>query len=432
MKKRILHRFMITILFTFIFMGLGLSAHSVNAQAKTIHRTKTVKMYKGKSKKLKIRELKKAKKISIKNAGKSKLKVSRKSKVFLLLKAKKTGTVKIRLKFKVGKKRYIYLIKVKIKKSSSAKGKGSSSDGNSSNSNRNATSKTNTGTSVVTKYNYEVTVVSQGTLYDSAYIYVKTDNPDWSFYFERDDINVTSKGSRFDNISYIGSEGRVKGGYLVSVMLEENADNELTLYESSDDAYGTDTGIRIKIHTGDSSKDEDAYVEKMILKAKKNIESKISNGFCKYDLFYKNSEGKLSVENYSYENLSENQLIMSELRNMILDEYIYIKSAVSDSGKQRVITLFGTDDKKSWESKCINCLEATRIMRAFATKLGLKSEMTYAGYLSHYYATVTIDGKEWIFDATPVEETGYIEDNSWEMLDFSKITNNSNATIAYR
>ena len=62
-----------------------------------------------------------------------------------------------------------------------------------------------------------------------------------------------------------------------------------------------------------------------------------------------------------------------------------------------------------WERKHIDCWDSTNIMCLFAKKLGLESKWTYAGYAQHYYATVTIDGKEYDFDECPMAETGWID-----------------------
>ena len=44
------------------------------------------------------------------------------------------------------------------------------------------------------------------------------------------------------------------------------------------------------------------------------------------------------------------------------------------------------------------------LMYEFARRLGYESEATYAGYLAHYYATVTIDGEQYPYDACPMAD----------------------------
>ena len=61
------------------------------------------------------------------------------------------------------------------------------------------------------------------------------------------------------------------------------------LYENREGTYGIDTGIRITIKTGDSAKDEDAYMDAMIENAKKIIGYKKKNGYKGYDMYYKDS-----------------------------------------------------------------------------------------------------------------------------------------------
>lgn len=75
-------------------------------------------------------------------------------------------------------------------------------------------------------------------------------------------------------------------------------------------------------------------------------------------------------------------------------------------------------EKVWWENDgkagTVDCLMTTYIMMRFADQLGLASRATYAGYSNHYYATVTIDGKDYEFDACP---TSLECDNfSWDYI----------------
>lgn len=75
-------------------------------------------------------------------------------------------------------------------------------------------------------------------------------------------------------------------------------------------------------------------------------------------------------------------------------------------------------EKVWWENDgkvgTVDCLMTTYIMMRFADQLGLVSRATYAGYLNHHYATVTIDGTDYEFDACP---TALECDNfSWEYV----------------
>ena len=382
---------------------------------------KTLTIYIGNSKKIKAKGIKKAKKISVKNSNKAKLKVKCKKSGYIIIKAKKKGSYKITIKYKSKGIKYIYKIKVKVKDK-----KGSSKEQGNNNENTTETKQV-----YKSKYNYDLKVISQGTIYDEAYIYVKTDNPTGAFHFEIDDLSVGYKPVMFSNINYLDTMGKVKEGYVVLVTLEEDKENTFCLYEDGDNGESNDTGIRVKISTGNSKKDEEAYMDLMISKAYKNIELKKSEGFYGYDMFYKDGSGNLITECLAFSDLSEEQMLLCELREMIKNEYQYLSIVNGGTADERIVLFFGSDDKKTWESKKVNCREAARVMRAFAEKIGLKSESTYAGYLDQYYATVTIDGKEWIYDACPYEDSGYIDDNSWDMIDLDSLNNNKQAQIVY-
>lgn len=47
------------------------------------------------------------------------------------------------------------------------------------------------------------------------------------------------------------------------------------------------------------------------------------------------------------------------------------------------------------------CWDSTDMMIEFARRFGYEGVPTYAGYLAHYYATVTIDGTQYDYDACP-------------------------------
>lgn len=92
---------------------------------------------------------------------------------------------------------------------------------------------------------------------------------------------------------------------------------------------------------------------------------------------------------------------MQRLEQYILDNFMYDRN-----NEQGEIYLLA-DEGVYWERRHIDCWDATNIMCLFADKLGLESKWTYAGYAQHYYATVTIDGKEYDYDACPVSDTGW-------------------------
>lgn len=87
---------------------------------------------------------------------------------------------------------------------------------------------------------------------------------------------------------------------------------------------------------------------------------------------------------------------MRKLEQYILNDFMYDRN-----NEQGEIYLLA-DEGVFWESKHIDCWDATNIMCQFAEKLGLERKATYAGYAQNYYATVTIGEKDYIYDACPM------------------------------
>lgn len=96
-----------------------------------------------------------------------------------------------------------------------------------------------------------------------------------------------------------------------------------------------------------------------------------------------------------------------------IETYILTNSKCDRNNEQGEVRLL-TDVGVYWERKHIDCWDATNIMCRFAQELGLTGKATYAGYDLHEYTTVIIDGKEYIYDACPNSETGWITE--WENI----------------
>ena len=97
----------------------------------------------------------------------------------------------------------------------------------------------------------------------------------------------------------------------------------------------------------------------------------------------------------------------------MVKDYILAEFKYDRNNEQGEITLL-KDVGVYWERKHIDCWDATNMMSLFAKELGLESRWTYAGYKLHYYATVTIDGQDYDYDACPMSETGWTTE--WEYV----------------
>lgn len=390
-----------------MFIGISIPQKAY-AKSGTVTKKKTITIYKGKNKTVKLKNFKKSKKIKIRVSGTTRVLVKQKKKNGgVLIKAKRTGTAKITITYTVRKKRYVYRMVVKVKKPAKKTfSKTSTVDKRS----KEDTSKI--------KYKYDVKVISKGTIYNNALIYVKTDNPDGSFHFEKDDCIISTATSNYMNLPILNKNtGKVKNGYLVEVILEGNSENIISLYENDGSFIGTDTGIKVSIKTGDYEKDEDAWIEEIISRAKVYVKQG----------YYESPVGSKML--LPVDEIGEKHCVMRAIESMVLDEFKYVRTTTDSNGNGMAVYLYGEDDMPYWISKHITCLTSTHIMRKCADKLLLPNEKTYAGYSAHYYATVTIDGEEVVFDACPDQEKSIIEYGSWNIINIDSLANNSYAKI---
>lgn len=103
-----------------------------------------------------------------------------------------------------------------------------------------------------------------------------------------------------------------------------------------------------------------------------------------------------------------NQQKMNALRLYVLNNFKY------DANDGTYLVFLTTNVGPWWEVKQIDCWDATGMMCDFASRLGLESEWTYAGYLNHYYATVTIDGVQYDYDASPYADSNIV--TQWDYV----------------
>lgn len=242
----------------------------------------------------------------------------------------------------------------------------------------------------VTKYTYNMKVLNNpayglyGSLEEDGFpvgttivIYIKTDNPNDDLILDADcdvfrtinkydDINDT----KYRNSKYISSCMPVKNGYIMTVKIGQPGKVTLKLGEKTDLGYSIEAAS-IDVTLKDYRKSEQSWQNKIIAQETTADMSDLEK--------------------------------MYALRDYVLKNFKYLPSDGEDHPY-----FFISHEGVYWEVKEIDCISATNIMLAFAKKLGLKAESTYAGYLHHYYVTVYIDGKPYEIEASPNSDSNII------------------------
>lgn len=126
-----------------------------------------------------------------------------------------------------------------------------------------------------------------------------------------------------------------------------------------------------------------------------------------------NVQDREQAKNAWYDSVieSETNSSMTNLEKMQALEQYVLSNFKYDANDGEYLVFLTSKTGAWWEVKEIDCWDATTIMCEFAGRIGLGSEWTYAGYLSHYYATVYIDGTRYGFDACPSSSTNIV--TSW-------------------
>ncbi|MCH5252979.1 MAG: hypothetical protein J1F22_08405 [Lachnospiraceae bacterium] len=234
------------------------------------------------------------------------------------------------------------------------------------------------------KYTYELKTMNTAdtTLYNYVYvlIYVKTENPD--LLTIRLDSGEESENGNFryyirrgyEDVHYIGTQNAVNGGYLYVCCWDTSGEKNLTIQEKVGEKWVS--AADMKIHLEDYDKAEHEWARSVMAEVTDDTMTKVKK--------------------------------LEQLQYYIRGNFKYLPN-----NGERIIPLT-VNVGAYWEKKYIDCFDATDIMCLFAEELGLEGHWTYAGYLNHYYATVTIDGIDYDFDASPASATGLITD--WEYV----------------
>lgn len=241
-------------------------------------------------------------------------------------------------------------------------------------------------TTVVSPYTFEARVLNACPIYSKSrvVIYIKTNHPDGNKMFVSSG-NMPSQvilGMYYNDIKYVDKDNiytsfeKVNEGY-VCVVSPQNSGNYTYTF--------TDASI-----PGNSLK-------------MGSIDIVVNDRTVAENVFYENV-----IQSVTTPEMTDKQK-MDEICEYVRNNFKYKQSGPDGT------VIFLTSLEGPWvDNRRIHCDEATGIMMEFARRLGLQSECTYAGYASHVYATVTIDGIPYVYDACPLGETGIV--TSWDYV----------------
>lgn len=243
-----------------------------------------------------------------------------------------------------------------------------------------------TNTPVATpQYTCEARILNSNPIYSNSrvVVYIKTDHPDGS------KLSIASNSGKFtfvvglyySDITYVDKDNiytqmeRVKDGYVCILQPLEVGNYTFTIKDSS-------SGTSVAIGSFDMAVNDRSVAE---------------------NEFYQNVINSVTTPDMT------NVQKMDAICEYVRTNFMYKASDVNGGA------IFLTSLEGPWvANRRIHCLESTAIMQEFASRLGLQSECTYAGYWNHHYATVTIDGVPYIYDACPMGETGTV--SSWDYV----------------
>lgn len=354
---------------------------------------KIVTIRAGQKKKIQLKQ-KNIKKIKVKSSKKSVATVKKIGKKAIRITGKKAGKAVITVKITTKKKKVKTIqYKVTVKKKKSSDKKKTDKD----NTSEQPTPPQDQQSEAKAKYSYELAVMNSKdkNLYNDSkvVIYVKTNNPDpysfkadcgtsrlvrkedesGVFYTTEDEFHEIINVNAYDDVRYTGKNNAVAGGYLKTYIWDTLGTKNFTIQEKVGEKWVPAASMKIQIN--DVEQAETQWVQSVLAEVTDDTMTKDEK--------------------------------LEKIRGYILKEFKYDRN--NSNGSVYLLADVGV----YWERKYIDCWDATDIMCRFAKELGLESRWTYAGYLQHYYATVTIDGKDYDYDACPMAETGWTTEWDW-------------------
>lgn len=251
---------------------------------------------------------------------------------------------------------------------------------------------------VKAKYSYELKIMNSKdkNLYNNSkvVIYVKTNNPDpysfkadcgtsrlvqkedesGVFYTTEDEFHEIIAPKEYADVHYTNDYNAVNGGYIFIYEWDTPGTKNFTIQEKVGEKWVT--AAKMDIELKDNEKAEQEWVQAVLAEVTDDTMTKDEK--------------------------------LEKVRRYVLDNFKYDRT--NEKGSIYLLADVGV----YWERKYIDCWDATDIMCLFAKELGLEGRWTYAGYKLHYYATVTIDGEDYDYDACPMSETGWTTE--WEYV----------------
>lgn len=363
----------------------------VNAKGVT---KKTVTIRAGQKKKIQLKQ-KNVKKIKVKSSKKSVAIVKAAGKKAIQITGKKAGKSVITVKITTKKKKVKtiqYKVTVKKKKTSDKKKK------DEDNTPKQPNTPPEQPENVKAKYSYELKIMNSKdkNLYNNSkvVIYVKTNNPDpysfkadcgtsrlvkkedenGVFYTTEDEFHEIIAPKEYADVHYTNDYNAVNGGYIFIYEWDTPGTKNFTIQEKVGEKWVT--AAKMDIELKDNEKAEQEWVQAVLAEVTDDTMTKDEK--------------------------------LEKVRRYVLDNFKYDRN--NENGSIYLLADVGV----YWERKYIDCWDATDIMCLFAKELGLEGRWTYAGYKLHYYATITIDGEDYDYDACPMSETGWTTE--WEYI----------------
>lgn len=362
----------------------------VNAKGVT---KKTVTIRAGQKKKIQIKQ-KNVKKIKVKSSKKSVATVKAAGKKAIQITGKKAGKAVITVKITTKKKKVKtiqYKVTVKKKKTSDKKKK------DEDNTPKQPNTPPEQPVDVKAKYSYELKIMNSKdkNLYNNSkvVIYVKTNNPDpysfkadcgtsrlvkkedenGVFYTTEDEFHEIIAPKEYADVHYTNDYNAVNGGYIFIYEWDTPGTKNFSIQEKVGEKWVT--AAKMDIELKDNEKAEQEWVQGVLAEVTDDTMTKDEK--------------------------------LEKVRRYVLDNFKYDRN--NENGSIYLLADVGI----YWERKYIDCWDATDIMCLFAKELGLEGRWTYAGYKLHYYATITIDGEDYDYDACPMSETGWTTEWEW-------------------
>lgn len=238
----------------------------------------------------------------------------------------------------------------------------------------------------VAQYSYSLSVLNQHDIYSggSVILALRTNNPDIdTIYTDYGTSDVTSiVGPLYNDVKYYDNSIRTNSwqavqsqtGYIKTISYDTAGTYTIKVTERIGDRQVVVADLTITVK--DRTAAENAWYDSVIA-----------------------SETNAGMTN---------QEKMSALCSYVRRNFKY------DANDGTYLVFLTTNVGSRWDVKQIDCWDATDMMCDFASRLGLESEWTYSGYLNHYYATVTIDGQKYDYDASPYSDSNIVTE--WDYV----------------